>query len=97
MVFINYHPKLHNLEKLIEKTRSFSPELSTVFPRATDFEVRTFKLLRDTYIDARYNLYFTVTKEELGYMLERTEVLKEITYRIYKEQIEYYNQKAKEE
>ena len=97
MVFINYHPKIHDLEKLIDRTKSFSTELLSVFPQDTDFEKSTFKLLRDAYIDARYNLKFVVTKKELEYMLERTEALKEISYRICKEQIEYYDMMAKNE
>ena len=97
MVFINYSPKLHDLTELIEKAKDFSPELLTVFPRVTDFEKKVFKLLRDAYVDARYKLDFVVTKEELEYMLERTEILKEITYRICQKRIEYYDQKSKEE
>ena len=97
MVFINYSPKLHDLKELIDKTMSFSSELSTVFPRVTDFEKQVFKLLRDAYVDARYKLDFAVTKEELEYMIERAEILKEIAYRICPKQIEYYEQKAKEE
>ena len=97
MVFINYNPKEHNLEKLIEKTADFSPELSTAFPRATKFEDKTFKLLRDAYIGARYDTKFVVKKKELKYMIERAEVLKEITYRICKDRIEYYDILAKKE
>ncbi len=97
MSFINYHSKLHDLEKLIDMTKSYSPELSTVFPRVTEFEQNTFNLLRDAYVDARYKIDFKVTKEELEYMLERTEVLKEITTRICKEQIKHYETLAKDE
>ena len=97
MVFINYSPKLHDLKELIDKTMSFSSELSTVFPRVTDFEKQVFKLLRDAYVDARYKLDFVVTKEELEYMIERAEILKEIAYRICPKQIEYYDIKAMEE
>ena len=90
MVFINYAPKLHKLNELIERVKSFSPELATVFPRSNEFENKTFELLCDAYINARYNNNFIVTKEELEYMLERTEVLKEITYRICAKRIEHY-------
>ena len=92
MIFINYNPKVHDLERLIEKTTDFSPELATIFPCSTEFEKRAFKLLRDAYIDARYNVDFAVSKEELKYMLERIEVLKEITYRICTERIAYYDE-----
>ena len=97
MSFVNYNPKEHNLEDLIKRTADFSPELATVFPRSTKFEDKTFKLLRDAYIDSRYNLDFVVTKNELKYMIERAEILKEITGRICKERIDYYDMMAKNE
>ncbi len=90
MVFINYTPKLHDLEKLIERTNIFSQELQTVFPRVTEFEIETFELLCDSYVDSRYNTEFKVTKEELEYIIERTEMLKEIAHRICRERIEYF-------
>ena len=57
----------------------------------TDFEKRCFDLLCRAYIEARYNRNFVITKEELAYMLERTEVLKDITLRICTEKIASYD------
>lgn len=50
-----------------------------------------FDLLCRAYIEACYNKDFVVTREELMYMIERVEVLKEITERIYIAQIVYYD------
>ena len=97
MVFMNYYPKLHDLNKLVSRTKEFSSELATVFPCVTNFEQRAFKLLRDAYIDARYNIDFVVTKDDLAYMLARVDVLKDITHRICKERIAYYDMMAQKE
>lgn len=66
LVFTNYRPKSHKLKELGALVKEFSRELANVFPQNTEFE-------------ARYNSNYVVTKEELAYMLERTEIMKEVT------------------
>lgn len=90
LVFTNYRPKNHKLEELGAATKDFSRDLAMVFPANTDFEKRCFKLLCLAYIEARYNKDFVVTKEELEYMIQRTEVLKELTFGICTEKIASY-------
>lgn len=89
-VFDNFSPKLHNLVVLVGKTKGYSRELASVFPLNTEFEKRAFKLLCQAYIRARYDPKYVVTQEELGYMLERVEVLKELTYRLCGKRLAYY-------
>lgn len=91
LVFTNYRPKGHKLNELGALVKEFSRDLSAVFPRNTPFEIHCFDLLCRAYIEARYNAYFVVTKEELFYMIERTEILKEITARICQEKIAAYD------
>lgn len=91
LVFINYRLKSHKLPELGAMVKGFSRELTHVFPLNTEFEIRCYDLLCRAYIEARYNRDFVVTKEELDYMLARTEVLKTITKRICKEQIASYD------
>lgn len=91
LVFANYRPKNHKLNELGGMVNKFSPDLVTVFPVNTDFEKSCFDLLCRAYIEARYNKNFVVTEEEFIYMLERTEVMKEITERICNKQIAYYD------
>lgn len=91
LVYTNYRPKSHKLEELGARVKEYSREFVTVFPLNTDFEKRCFDLLCRAYIEARYNKDFIVTKEELTYMLERTEILKEITDRICQKKIDSYD------
>lgn len=91
LVFTNYRPKNHKLDELGAAVKEFSQDLTNVFPQNTEFEKRCFDLIRRAYIEVRYNPDFEVTKEELEYMIQRTELLKEITNRICSEKIESYN------
>ena len=91
LAFKNYKPRTHKLAKLGAMVKNYSRELSIVFPKNTDFEKRCYKLLCKAYIEARYNPDFVVTKEEYEYMLQRIEVLKEITERICTEKIQSYD------
>lgn len=91
LVFTNYRPKGHKLNELGAQVKEFARELSTVFPKKTPFEERCYDLLCRAYIEARYNGEFAVTEEELTYMLERVEILKEVTERICQEQIASYD------
>lgn len=91
LVFTNYRPKSHRLNELAAKVKGCSRELSMVFPQNTDFEKHCFDLLCRAYIEARYNRHFRVTAEELAYLLERTERLKEITHRICAEKLAAYD------
>lgn len=91
LVFTNYRPKNHKLNELGASVKEYSRELAAVFPLNTDFEKRCFDLLCCAYIEARYNKDFVVTREELVYMLERTEILKEVTMCICTEKIASYD------
>lgn len=91
LVFTNYRPKTHKLPDLLAMVKGFSRELMCVFPGQTDFEKRCYDLLCRAYIEARYEKDFTVTREELEYMLSRIGILKEITERICTEKIASYD------
>lgn len=91
LVFTNYRPKSHKLNELGAGAKEFSRDLVSIFPQNTDFEKRCFDLLCRAYIEARYNKDFVITREELTYMLERTEILKAFTLSICTEKIASYD------
>ncbi|WP_231555770.1 HEPN domain-containing protein [Rickettsia hoogstraalii] len=53
-----------------------------VFPIATSEQKECFKLLKEAYVKARYDKNYKITKEQLLYLIERIEKLKEITEKI---------------
>lgn len=91
MVFTNYRPKNHRIKDLNGMVKRFSMELATVFPQNTECEKECFDLLCRAYIEARYNKDYKISREQLDYLISRTEILKEITERLCKEKIAEYD------
>ena len=91
MVFTNYLPKTHKIKELSGMVKRFSQELTTVFPQNTDEEKECFDLLCRSYIEARYNKDFSISQEQLEYLIARIDILKDITERLCKEKIVEYD------
>lgn len=65
LVFTAYRPKAHDIEELGKKCGDLHPAFRDVFPTEAPDEERRFKLLRAAYVDARYNMKYRITREEL--------------------------------
>ena len=68
LVFTNYSPRLHDLEKLEKPLVYFSKKFLDVFPKNTKEEKDSFDLLKRAYVEARYNENYSITKEQLEYL-----------------------------
>jgi predicted nucleotidyltransferase/HEPN domain-containing protein len=90
LVFTNYRPKSHDLEKLSHMVAGFDPALLSVFPQATDEQKQSFDLLKRAYVEARYNPGYKITKEQLEYLAERVQKLQYLTKRACTARIESY-------
>ncbi|WP_165042840.1 HEPN domain-containing protein [Dysgonomonas sp. ZJ709] len=84
--------KQHNLAKMCSSVKRHSDELTKVFPRNTEEEKRLFTLLKDAYVEARYNPKFLVTKEDIDALLPKVELLRDITKSICEQKIGEYGQ-----
>lgn len=72
LVFTDYKPKIHNLWKLRKKVKPFSEDLFFLFRAETDKnEKRLFELLKQGYIEARYDSNFTISEVDLKSLIER--------------------------
>jgi len=58
------------------------PDVKTVFQKNTDAQRELYSLLVRSYVDARYNKDFTVSKEELACIYDDTEKLRRLTVRV---------------
>lgn len=96
MVFTNYRPKNHKINDLSGMVKRFSMELAAVFPLNTVTEKECFELLCRAYIEARYNRDFSISREQLEYLISRTEILKDVTERLCKEKIAEYDAMIRE-
>lgn len=87
LVFTGYKAKLHDLEELGIQVDRLNSEFKGIFPQNTDEEKRLFKLLRNAYVGARYDMGYKITKEELEYLAEQVKLLQDITEKVCKEKI----------
>ncbi|MFC0185540.1 HEPN domain-containing protein [Pseudarcicella hirudinis] len=87
LVFNDYKPKLHEIDLLGKSAEMADVRFKVVFPRKTLEESRLFSLLKRAYIDSRYKMGYSVTKEDLEYLSERVIKLKELTQLICQERI----------
>ncbi|MBP1618884.1 MAG: hypothetical protein H6Q14_2711 [Bacteroidetes bacterium] len=92
LAFTLRNNKQHNLAKLSASVKGHSSELSNVFRRDTAEEKRLFTLLKDAYVEARYNPDFLVTKEDIEALLPKVELLRDITKRICEGKIREYGE-----
>jgi predicted nucleotidyltransferase/HEPN domain-containing protein len=69
LVFTLKNSKQHNLAKLLASVRRYSSEFDKIFPQKTKEEKRLFLLLKQAYIQARYNPKFVVTKEDIDTLM----------------------------
>ena len=88
LVFSGYKPKLHDIRKLGSIVGNYNDELWSIFPHAEHDQRESFKLLEQAYIDARYSDDYTISKEQLLYLIEEVEKLQKLTERIC---LEYLN------
>jgi HEPN domain-containing protein/predicted nucleotidyltransferase len=77
LVFTGYRPKSHDLKDLIDMIVPLVPEFGEVFGDAEE-EQSVFKLLRDAYVEARYNKNYRVSVEQLSGMLGKVEEMGEL-------------------
>jgi HEPN domain-containing protein len=82
LVFTGYKPKTHDIEILGKMAKALDMEFGKVFPRGDMNERRRFTLLKKAYVDARYNMDYTISKEDLAYLSERVQVLRKLTEEI---------------
>lgn len=87
LVFTGYKPKTHDIEDLGALAKACDMNFDKVFPKASKQEHDRFELLRKAYVDARYNMDYKISKEDLDYLSERVQFLRKLTEEICKEKI----------
>lgn len=90
LTYALYSPKEHNLNELSGKAKAFSLDIAKAFPRDTEEEKRLFQLLVDSYIQSRYSMQFTVTREDIEALLPKVNLLRELTKSCCEERIKEY-------
>lgn len=94
LVFILYGYKEHDLAYLLNQCKKHTLEIYKAFPQDTDEERRLFKLLQDSYVQARYNKDFVVTEADVDALIPKIELLRYLTEKICKERLAFYEQQT---
>lgn len=87
-------PKQHDLKKLVNLTKLYTSEVFFLFCKNSEEDKRLFRLLRDAYIQARYNPKFVVTKEDIDALRPLLDRMKNLTGNICRERIAWYESKG---
>ena len=87
IVFTDCRTRGHNLKWLGKQANSINQRFRAVFPTRNRQESALFQLLKKAYIDARYKKEYTITAEELQYLAERVQLLREFTDKFCQEEI----------
>ncbi|HJK86427.1 MAG TPA: HEPN domain-containing protein, partial [Candidatus Megaira endosymbiont of Nemacystus decipiens] len=90
LVFTGYKPKTHDIKKLKGMVNSYHEDLLKIFHFDTPEQTKCFELLRDAYVEARYNKNYKITEEQLSYLTTRVEKLKNVTEKICLAKIKSY-------
>jgi predicted nucleotidyltransferase len=72
-----YSTKSHNLNFLRAQAERVAPELIAAWPRSSRFDKRCWELLRRAYVEARFSSHYTISQEELAWLLERVAELQQ--------------------
>lgn len=90
LVYTNYKPKTHDLEKFSRLAANHDRAFFKIFPQATKPQKKCFDLLNRAYIDARYKKKYRITKKQLEYLAQRVKKLQRLTNKTCKEKIKSF-------
>jgi uncharacterized protein len=82
-----YSPKTHNLNQLRQMAEDVEPRLKGVWPRDTKSERRSYELLREAYVKARYSRHYRITDKQLAWLSSRVELLQSIVCELCEQRI----------
>lgn len=82
-----YSPKSHRIKLLRSKAEDLDARLIAAWPRDTRFARRCFELLSRAYVEARYSPKYSISDEELEWLVARVKTLKDIVSEICAERL----------
>lgn len=87
LVLTLYSPPSHRLNFLRPKAESLDARLIEAWPRDTKFSRRCFELLGRAYVHARYSKHYKISAEELDWIGQRVERLRDLVRTICEERL----------
>ncbi len=80
LVVSNYRPNTHNIKHLHRLAIVYDEpdnQISNIFPGKDRFQRRCFNLLKRAYVDSRYSEHFDITLEELDWLYQQVQELRD--------------------
>ncbi len=87
LVLTGEKPHSHELARLNYLLCAESNRFANVFPVSSKKEEKCFKLLENGYINSRYDFDLLITNQQLEYLVEKIEELREITKEVCEQEI----------
>ncbi|APO75922.1 nucleotidyltransferase HEPN domain-containing protein [Rhizobium etli 8C-3] len=84
LVLTLYSPKSHRIKVLRSQAESTDARLVAAWPRDTRFARRSFELLSRAYVEARYSSKFTISNDELQWLVTHVKDLQALVEEICK-------------
>ncbi|AYD00566.1 HEPN domain-containing protein [Neorhizobium sp. NCHU2750] len=94
LVLTSYSPKSHRLKSLRSFAEGVSPLLVEAWPRDSKLSRRAFERLDRAYVEARYSPHYSVSGDELVWLIGRITVLLQLVESICKEKISTLNERG---
>jgi predicted nucleotidyltransferase/HEPN domain-containing protein len=88
LVLTLYSPKSHRLSALRSHAERVDSRLIEAWPRDTKFARRCFSRIDRAYVEARYSSEYSITDEELNWVVERVTALRNIVETICRERLD---------
>ncbi|WP_086995203.1 HEPN domain-containing protein [Rhizobium sullae] len=82
-----HSPKSHRIKVLRSQAESADARLVAAWPRDTRFARRCFELLSRAYVEARYSSKYTISSEELQWLVARVKDLQALVEEICKDRL----------
>ncbi len=91
-----YSPKGHSLTQIFEDSKRFTDKAALAFPTDNEENERLFNLLEDSYVQARYNKDFKVSKEDIDKLFPKIEQIRKESKEACLLFIEQHNQRTQD-
>ncbi|MBB3397889.1 HEPN domain-containing protein [Rhizobium sp. BK060] len=82
-----YSPKSHRIKILRSQAEGIDARLIAAWPRDSRFSRRCFELLSRAYVEARYSSKYTISNEELGWLVEHVKALQTLVETVCKQRL----------
>lgn len=91
LVHTNYSPATHNIKFLRSLAEQLDDSLIDLWPDRGRFERRCFELLKRAYVEARYSEHYAITVDELEWLGDRVERLRDAVQTVCEERLASLN------